>query len=633
MHRKSIVVCVTGYNREYESKIVEGARLAAMAADINLLVYAPLTHKADEYADKPIPESIVRSETEIFRLLAYHKPDGIIMMGDSFVDPDVADRISAAAADKGVPVVNVDDPHHTAQYNVMLNETTAMEIVMRHLINEHGCRKIDFIGGFVGNRQSEERLMAYKKVLTEAGIPIEPERIAYGEFWIKARGCTERLLEFDKPDAIVCASDVMAFFCMDVLSEKGLRVPDDILVTGFDDIADCELYTPPLTSIHRDYVGAGEKAVEIIRGVWDKKSFPSKIVMESKLIKRCSCGCASMEHSGYYDKRYAVVNSYKAFNSNLIEMNTSFADVHTAQELFECTKTCAKFFELKRLYFCICNGVGKIRDILPDDIQKGENSGLTSLMVSMLKYGHNIACGTRFPTSKLVPEDVFSEDKAVFFGFCPLYSNDRFIGYAAFEPSKIKGQGDLFGTWLNSVSSNAASFYMRNVLSIVAGRLSDLYIRDPLTALYNRRGLDTLGERMLRRASDSRCEITAVCADVDRLKPINDTYGHEGGDNAISRVACAIRESMPENSICARTGGDEFTVMIMCDAQTAARSLESVERALSKYNDESGLPYKVGCSCGTFTALLSDMQWDDIVKRADEEMYRVKNLRKTQRVG
>ena len=590
MRRKSIGICVTGYNWEYESRVVDGVRAAALAADINVLVFAPMTHKAEENSEKGIPESVIRSESEIFRLLAWHMPDGLVLLGDSLVDPLAVDRIAAAAGEHGVPVVNVDDPKHKTQYNIELNETNAMELAVRHLVEKHGCRKINFIGGFPGNLQTEQRLSAYKKVLSEAGIPIEEQRIAYGEFWNKARECAEHFLEYDKPDAIVCASDAMAFFCMDLLRERGYSVPQDILVTGFDDIADCELYTPSLTSVRRDFTGAGEGAVDIIRRAWAGENVSAVTQIESKLVERCSCGCGRAEHSGFYDSRYSVVDHFKAFNACLIAMNTRFADARTAQELYACTTKCAEFFKLKRLYICICSTVGEVRELLPEEAALGGCTGIT-----------------------------------------PLYSNDRFLGYAAFEPTYIKGQGDLFATWINSLSNSAASFYMKDELRFIAGRLSDLYIRDPLTGLYNRRGLETLGGRLIRRARDCGGVLTAVCADVDCLKQINDGYGHEGGDNAISRVALAIRESMPEDAVCARTGGDEFTVLLCHSAAEAQEALQRIEQAIERYNAASGLPYKIGCSCGAFSANAAQVSSEDIIRRADEEMYRVKKLRKTHR--
>ena len=173
----------------------------------------------------------------------------MIILGGSIVDERVIYSVSEKCGKHGIPMININDPDHRLKINVDLSDRVAMEYVIRHIVERHGKRRINFIGGFPGNLQTEERLAAYKKVLTEYGIPIEEERIGYGEFWIKAKDCTERFMRSEqRPEAIVCANDTMAFFCMDYLKENGYKIPDDVIVTGFDGIKDCEDYDPTLTT-------------------------------------------------------------------------------------------------------------------------------------------------------------------------------------------------------------------------------------------------------------------------------------------------------------------------------------------------------------------------------------------------
>lgn len=630
--RKNIGICVTGYNWEYESRVVDGVRKACMDAGINLLVFAPMIHKVEDYQKHDMALNLLIGENEIFNLINYDLLDGIVMLGDSITDPSKIDEISRKARQSGVPVINVNDPAHKTQFNIELNETRAMEFVIRHLIEKHGCRKINFIGGFVGNPQTEDRLAAYKKVLTEYDIPIDDWRIAYGQFWSPAAQCTEEFLVHDKPDAIVCASDTMAFFAMDVLKEHGFTIPRDVIVTGFDDIADCEAYNPTLTSVRRDFSAAGETAVDIIKRVWAGEDIPETVAVESCLVPRCSCGCGKPEPvGGFYNSKYSAMNSFKEFNSLLLDMNTALADAVTEEELYECTLKTAKYFRLNKMYICICQTIRELRTDL-DTLTNSTRTGLSDVMTSMVKWGHDVPCGTQFPTKNLLPEELLNGDSPVMMAFSPLYYKERFLGYMAFEPTRIQGRGDLFATWTNSISSNAGSFYLKKELSYIAGRLSDLYIRDPLTGLYNRRGLDTLGEKLFERILSRGETLTVICADVDCLKPINDNFGHEGGDNAITQAAKAIKSAMPSNAICARTGGDEFTIYLSCGAVDAAKYILAVENNLNIYNASSGLDYSVKCSCGSYSAPLSEMSAEEVLRLADEEMYRVKKEHKTLRV-
>ena len=181
-----------------------------------------------------------------------------------------------------------------------------------------------------------------------------------------------------------------------------------------------------------------------------------------------------------------------------------------------------------------------------------------------------------------------------------------------------------------SISNNAGSFYMNNELGCVVNELEDLYMRDPLTGLYNRRGMNSLGYDLLDRAKAQDEWVTVLCADVDKLKKVNDGYGHEAGDNAIMQCAAAIESSVPEDSVCTRTGGDEFCVIISHrDAEEAKKFMEEIYGYLDKYNCKSGLPYKIGCSCGAFSVHSSRLvQLEQMIKAADEKMYKEKAQKK-----
>ncbi len=638
MKRRTIALFVTGFNMEYESRVVAGAYRRCMERDINLLVFASQLTRPDLNSDQVLADSILCGEAEIFNLLNYDLVDGVIVLGESIVSEQTLTDLKNRAAEKGIPVVNVNDQNHTFDHNVVLSDKTAMEFVVEHLVTDHGLTKINFIGGFPGNLQTEERLAAYKKVLTAHNIPIEEDRIAYGKFWKAAIDCTEQFLAAkERPQAIVCASDTMAFFCMDCLKSHGLRIPEDIVVTGFDGIKDCEVYNPTLTTVQRDFDSAGVAAVDIIADGWDGISSEQEVSVNSKLIRHHSCGCPDKKGElDFYNANYGTINAFKQFNHDLIVMNTKFAAVKTSEELYADAAPIAKFFRLKRVFICICKDV----EVFSENAEEGSGGmscgGLTDTMLSMMQYGHDVPVRTEFSVGRLVPVDIFEEEKPVFFAFSPLYFDDIFLGYMAYEPPdgfSSSQVGDLFPTWMMSISNNAGSFYMKNELEDVVNELENLYIRDPLTGLYNRRGMERLAAPVIDEAIRLKKPVTVICADIDRLKPINDVYGHEAGDNAITQTAHALSICMPENAVCVRTGGDEYCIILPnSSAEETAERISNVEKLLDEYNDASGLPYKVGCSCGFAVGVPDSMDgYEQLVRIADENMYKVKSLKKVHR--
>lgn len=623
MKRRTIAICVTSYDYEYESMIVKGVSERCHELGINLLSFSPMTKKLELSSNITLSDNVIKGETEIYKLINFSAIDGLLLISDSFITPDSIGVLTGKAKEYGVPVININDVEHELSCNIFVSDKDAMKLTVSHLIREHGKKRIGFIGGFPGNIQTEERLAAYRSVLEENNIPFDEALVTYGQFWKKALECTEELMSLEeKPDAIACASDSMAFFCIDKLNELGYNVPEDVAVTGFDGIKDCDAFTPRLTSVKRDHKRLGIEAVDKMTEIWKGEAIPKTTYIESTLVIKESCGCPKDNsfQLDFYSKQYADVNRFKEFNTYTTHSNAVFAGAKSSAELFSEMSKGADFFGFNRMFICISPEYER----RSYNMENGDEFlGMTDRMLSMVKYGHDVPEFTEFETKDLVPIDILNEEKEVFFAFSPLYFNNRFLGYVAFEPTRIEGEGSLFGIWLMNISHNAGSFYMKKALE-------SLYVRDQLTGLLNRYGMEKYGNELLGQAKAKHTYFAVICADVDGLKPINDTYGHEAGDNAISQTSKAIRGSMAGNGICIRTGGDEFCVLVAgCTEEQIQEYISNIRLVLDEYNEKSGLPYKVGCSCGYEIAKADETESiSEIVNRADEKMYQIKASRK-----
>jgi diguanylate cyclase (GGDEF)-like protein len=174
---------------------------------------------------------------------------------------------------------------------------------------------------------------------------------------------------------------------------------------------------------------------------------------------------------------------------------------------------------------------------------------------------------------------------------------------------------------------------MQKELRYAADKLENLYERDPLTGVFNRRGLQH-NKRVVAQAHQRGELVTVVAADVDNLKKVNDAYGHEGGDTIIIRSAMALTQAFPEDAVCVRTGGDEFCIYFSHDADASVEQMiQKVDHYLVDFNQHSGLPYQAGCSCGFCTGYVEDVsELDELQRIADENMYKVKLAKKAVRV-
>ncbi len=160
--------------------------------------------------------------------------------------------------------------------------------------------------------------------------------------------------------------------------------------------------------------------------------------------------------------------------------------------------------------------------------------------------------------------------------------------------------------------------------------LRNLALRDPLTGLYNRRGLSVLAEHQLSLARREGRSLVAVAVDVDGFKGINDTYGHEEGDRALLRMARVLRRTFRGPDVLARVGGDEFVVIAAGVPGDSAIALIAgrLRAQLKSANRSEGAPH-LSISIGVSTlAPGSATTVKEVLAAADHAMYDDKRRRR-----
>ena len=160
-------------------------------------------------------------------------------------------------------------------------------------------------------------------------------------------------------------------------------------------------------------------------------------------------------------------------------------------------------------------------------------------------------------------------------------------------------------------------------------KLKELSLRDDLTGLYNRRGFLELAEQQWRIAKRMMRKMLLVYADIDRLKYINDTFGHYTGDRCINEVAGIIKKSFRTSDIVARIGGDEIVVLVVeITDLNYTRYIEKLHKNLQEHNREMDLPCELSLSVG-FALYDPDnpLSIDELMKIADDTMYEQKKAK------
>jgi diguanylate cyclase (GGDEF)-like protein len=151
-------------------------------------------------------------------------------------------------------------------------------------------------------------------------------------------------------------------------------------------------------------------------------------------------------------------------------------------------------------------------------------------------------------------------------------------------------------------------------------------VRDGLTGVYNRSYLELAMEGAARDLRRNGGTVSVLFIDVDGMKEVNDTYGHQAGDGLLKHLGALLRASCRETDVVARYGGDEFVVLMPgTDAEGARQVALKVDAALARHNAVAAVPERLSASFGTHTAGAADI--DDVLREADRRMYESKRSR------
>ncbi len=580
------------------------------------------TFGALEHEDKRIDEN------KFVEYIEQSKPDVMVVFAQMIRNEEIIEALIKIAHDRDIPLFMFEKPHEGV-INVACQYDEGFDNICRHIVEYHGIKNVDMFAGFRGNEFSDRRIAIFKKVLKDNGVAVDERRIHYGDFWDEAASqVLEGLLNsgYKVPEAIICANDSMALGVESTLKRHGYKVPEDVKIAGFDGIRETSLHNPAITSCCPDYYEFVNDFLEIVDNWEDKEKHQSiidtSIEVNYKYLYRTSCGCKRQESEEEVADLVSIAARDNTDNfRHMYEMSRFVSKAVQVGNFFDALSVLERHLWLwaNQYYFVALKGNDtKLRVLfsgyknvykhdhryinlnkaLPDiDMLIEKDSGINFLLFKQIRVHSDdfvFACtGLKDIT---------------------LRSEQRFEEFALFT-----------STVLNSVYNN------QNYVSANA-EIKKLSESDVLTGLYNRRGFMDELERRIEIARGKKKILTLFSVDMDGLKYINDTFGHNAGDNAIVIMGEALLRFVGGRGICARYGGDEFAFAIL-SYQEGEVDLDSVHRELASIISDNprleGVPYNVTASIGfAQKQITSADEINDMIKEADVMMYNDKKIRK-----
>jgi LacI family transcriptional regulator, galactose operon repressor len=217
------------------------------------------------------------------------KADGLILH-DRMISPTSIMRLASM-----VPVVTLAGTPTRGALNVRCDNDTGMRELVRHLVVHHGYKTLGYLSGRIDSPDNHARA---KSIATEAAAHGARVEIGPWQGDYSAAGgarAINALLEGGKklPRAILCANDQTALGAMYALARHGIRVPQDVAVTGFDDVPVARHLHPPLTTVRQPMQDLGATAFDVLYSKISTGKSEADVVLPVQLIVRESCGCTA----------------------------------------------------------------------------------------------------------------------------------------------------------------------------------------------------------------------------------------------------------------------------------------------------------------------------------------------------
>ena len=596
--------------RDYSAGIVRTLRERAIEKGHHIDVYGNCSVPSDNSLHAQGLKSVMS-------LPNLHEYDGIIICSDTLDQGGISKEvIETLISTSDLPPVISIRTIVEGFYSIIPDNRQIMHDISEYVISKCKTSDIGFVTGRDDLTDSQERLAGFEDAMHEAGYEVCENMIFHGNYWVTQGPQTADFFikeDGTLPEAIICSNDYMALALMDELTLRGYKLPDDTIITGIDDIEAAGMHIPSLTTSNIPDETLANSAIDTLEKILSGDQVDFYINVPGRLILREST--RDGEERDVFDAyRKLDIIRKTAFDvtRRFVIMSAAYEDLITPEQYHQATMENLQALDFfTRCYLCYFRENDRtVFGYFEDD-------------------GEIHLSDIAFPSDKLLPDDFLDTDSGIRI-FLPIYYKNEVYGYGAFEVKpdskefvneKLEFILMLLGQTINRSRLYSKLFAVSDVM--------DMYIRDSLTGLFNRRGFEKNIISYFDKNKQMKNPLAVASIDMDGLKYINDTFGHSAGDDAITAISSCIAKSINKNEIAARKGGDEFSVVLVLDNPgRIGQFIRTLRNLIKKANTDNDYPYLLSASVGTCELT----EWHDLLEcmnKADKAMYLEKKTKKS----
>lgn len=619
---KNVALIINASNFERQKAIVKAAhRILKERGAYTLYVFSNYGAFYDD-------EWNMHGEGAIYDLLNYMRFDGCIMEGN-LGSRQFANWIVDKIREKDTPLVTINIETDNAPF-LAIDAYKAGHELMEHLIYKHGCTRINLVQQDSGDVISVQMEKAYREVLALKGIPYDEKRVLTRQVSIQnGRSLYQEFQDMGIGDAeaVICVHDVIAIgLCLE-LEDRGFRVPEDLLLCTLNYSTNSIVFRPMLTGADRMDEKAVELACDLLEDMMAGKAVSRENFYECKMHYGTSCGCDNNEEPSY-DRKYQELILAKVGAatqvSGMMQYNNALEKVDSLDQLADNLKTMLQGINCSG-FFC-CLNQSDLKYIVNEESQrKTEKNRIydrTMVAVTGVSKRTGQLKNVAFPVEDLFPAQAKEGDILI---FLPVHYKEQDFGYMVFLNEYFPVEIYNYRICHESIGSSIENLRRQMLLQSSIQKLDELHMKDQMTGLYNRFGLQRFQDGFT-----SGNEFTVVMMDMDGLKKVNDEFGHLAGNHALCVVAKVLQEATEKDELLVRYGGDEFLLLSRNTQMEHWHGLrERIDRILADKVSRRQIRYQLGVSIGyAISTKENPLSVEECCELADQAMYQDKSSRK-----
>lgn len=570
-------------------------------------------------------------EYNILNLPPYEQFDAIIVCPDTFDTKHMEQLQTYLDTRSRGPVVCI--RRQLGNYpSILVDDSSSMKEMVDHFYHVHHFKRIAFMTGIKDHPDSIARFNAYKTELEALNLPFDETLVFEGDFWKnRSKEAAHYFMEEleTPPDAIICANDYMAISLASELILAGYMVPNDVAVSGYDNIAETLSSMPPMTTISASPESMAKQALNMVRDLLAEKEISTIQYIPTSLYIRASCGCQATDIKSIAKARVEQIREQNKLY-NLIVHNTVLSihleSLNTCEDIgYYLALLNSSDNHMENFHICLGEVQGKTYPKY-----RSSRASYPKKSYSIYSFVNRKEIKTKpFNTTNLIPAEAITEEPMSYF-FFPLHYLEYTLGYIAVTNDFGYIAERTFPNWLAIIGNALENLRISNKNAQLVNTLNDLYIHDALTGLYNRRGFQQTSEKLFSQAKRKKQTVMIIGMDMDNLKIINDTYGHEHGDIALKAIGESLTYAARDGEVCARVGGDEFSVIATnYDEEKANSFLSRFQQYLDEWNEDSIYEYKVSASYGIcLSSENPHLELSEYIRLSDNRLYEQKHKKK-----